>query len=98
MSILRSLDNCTLQATHLGQPGAVLAVTGFVCGLSFFANNLWLQLFDELRACCFAKRRRDQTRALMFMVTDHLGEMYKEISSLDAKLQQANYSVGLLLY
>ena len=94
MSILRCLDNCTVQPVHIGQATAVLTVIGFLCGLSFFANSLWHQIFDELRACCSARRQRSQTRALMFVITDHLGEMYKEVSSLDAELQQGKHSVS----
>lgn len=94
MSILRCLDQCTLESSHTDVAEAVHAVVGFVCGMSRLATAIWVQAFEDLRACCFAKRQRDRTRALMFTITDHLGEMYKEISAFHTTLQQGKHSVS----
>ncbi|KAL6719931.1 hypothetical protein ACLMJK_001852 [Lecanora helva] len=83
MSILRNLDQCTIDLKEVDFAKGYQLVVGFICGLSTLARSIWLQIFEEVRACCFAKRQKDRTRALMFIITDHLGEIYKEISSFD---------------
>jgi len=86
MSILRCLDRCTLSPDNIDQPTATHLVIGFICQLSRRANILLTTIFDELRACCSAKRQKEPTKKLMFDLTDHLGEMCKEIGALNDTL------------
>lgn len=86
VSILRCLDQCTLSSNDIDQPTATHLVIGFVYQLSRRVNTLLTSIFDEVRACCSAKRQREPTKKLMFDLTDHLGEMCKEIGALNDKL------------
>lgn len=88
MSLLRSLDQCTLDYGYTDHPRAYHVVVGFLCQLSRKASGIFDRLFDEIRGCCYAKRDRGQTFALMFTLTDHLGEMHKEIRFANKKIEQ----------
>ena len=96
ISILRNLDRCRVKTLELSRPRTIHIVTGFIYQFSRMASSIFVQIFNEIRNCCSAKRERDQTRALMFIVTDHLGEMCKEIGSLKDTLQLLNASVSPL--
>lgn len=95
MSILRNLGQCEMSVTNFDQPTALHVVIGFTCHLSRTASSTFARIFDEIRRCCSAKRDRNSTQVLMFIITDHLGEMYKEISSLSNTMQLESYPVGL---
>lgn len=86
VTILRCLDQCTLFSDNIDQPTATHLVIGFICQLSQSANTLLASIFEEVRACCSAKRQREPTKRLMFDLTDHLGEMCKEIGALNDTL------------
>lgn len=86
MSLLRSLDRFTLDSDYADHPRTYHVVVGFLCQLIRKSSGLFHQLFNEIRSCCYAKRDRGQTFALMFALTDHLGEIHKEIRCTYDKL------------
>ena len=96
MSILRSLDHCTISFANPCYPKAVHIVVGFICQLCRMASSTFDQIFDEIRSCCSVKRDSIETHRLMFTITDHLGEMCKEIRAFDEKLHMTDHSVCIV--
>lgn len=90
VSILRSLDRCTLEYADPNHPRALHIVIGFICQVSRTASSIFVQIFDQVRLCCFARRPRQPTAKHMFTLTDHLGEMCKEIKCLSETLEHSD--------
>ena len=94
MSILRSLDQCKILGGDKNYPKTLHTVVGFTWQLSRIASSTFHDIFEEIRMCCSAKRQIGVTNALMFVITDYLGEMYKEIGSLSHTLLLESYAVS----
>lgn len=82
ITILRCLDRCVLSSNDIAHPTATHLVIGFIYQLSRKAQSLFESAFEELRRCCLAKRSREHTLRQMFDLTDHLGEICKELGAL----------------
>lgn len=91
LAMLRCFDRCTLFLDNIDHPTAVRFVAGFICQLSRVAQTLFNGIFNEVRACCSAKRQRGPTQKLMFDLADHLGEICKEMSALNETLMHGRH-------
>ena len=96
MSILRSLDRCTLDVDTLYQARISNIVVCVLYQVMREASTIFSEMFNQIRACCYAKRDRHKTPILMYKIADHLGEMFKEIESLDNVVKQWNYAVSMM--
>ena len=94
MSILRSLDRCQMNLVNVDRITAVRTVVGVLCDLCWSASSTLTEIFNEIRQCCSVKRERNSTQVLMFIITDHLGEIHKEVSSLWHSMRPTDITVN----
>ena len=82
ISLLRRPNECTLNKTCTNDHRDVRIVLGFLCQLARTASSTFSEIFEHVRACCFAVRDRRGTPNLMFILAKHLGQMHLEIRLL----------------
>lgn len=88
ISLLRRLNECTIDKMYNNDYRAVHMVVGFLCQLSRTASSIFTEVFEHIRGCCFTNRDRRGTPRLMIILAEHLGHISKEIRLfMDVKRQ-----------
>ena len=80
--LLRSLHTCTLDTEYYGYHESYQLSLGFVFRLFLLANDIFEEVFQEIRTCCKAERHATQTPKLMSTLALYLGQMLAEVSHL----------------
>ena len=82
---------------YLDHPTAFQVILGFISLLYRKSSALFLEIFEELQACCSAARERVATKALMIAVTDSLNGILHEVDALDQFRRSTSPAVSLAI-
>lgn len=82
MILLRGLKMCRIDPHIESYHNSYRLALGFVMRLSILANDLLIQIFEQVKICCEAKRHKTGTKKTMSTLASSLGQIVTEMRHL----------------